>query len=209
MRALFAALLLTCSVAQAGTFSMSVTSPSLQLRDLDSSDGVTPALGLAPGTSLADWNTPHFCGGEFWSDYSHMSSCEMASLYGTLSAHSAIDWSGILTVDTHLFLSSTDSEEMAILGGGGGYTASGSDSVFEWDPYIITGDLHESGPVSFFLRNDTDAPTDFEITLGFEPFQQYSDIPRPVPEPSTYALMLGGLALLPLVRRKRAGRRAQ
>jgi len=185
MRTLLAALLLTCSVAQAGTYSLSVTSSSLELRDLDPSDGVTPALGLAPGTSLADWNTPHFCGGEFWSNYSRATSCEMASLWGTLSAHSAIEWNGILTVDTHLFLSSTDDEQMAFLGGGGGYTDSATESLFEVSPYIRTGDIHESGPASFFLRNDTDAPTHFEISLGFEPFGQYSDIPRPVPEPST------------------------
>ncbi|WP_161974652.1 PEP-CTERM sorting domain-containing protein [Piscinibacter terrae] len=205
MRALIAALLLTCSVAQAGTYSISVTDPSLVLRDLDPSDGITPALTLFYGTSVADWNKPLVCSGEFWSDYTDMKSCPAVSLYGTLSAHSAIDWNGTVTIDVHLLpVTATQSENVALYGGGSGYTNAATHSEFEINPYVRSTDSHESFAASLFLANDTDGPANFEMHLGFEAFQQSSDYPRPVPEPSTYLLMLGGLAALPLLRRKRA-----
>lgn len=208
MRALVASLLLACSAAQAGTYSITVTDSSFALHDLDPSDGITPVITPYFGYTVADLNKPLTCSGEFWADYTDMKPCASRGLYGSLSPHSAIDWSGTVTVDVRLFASPDDYENVALLGGGHGATSAATHSEFEIGSYVRSGNSHESFVGSIYLINDTDAPTDFEINIGFEAFGQESDIPRPIPEPSTCLLMLGGLALLPLARRKtKAGSR--
>ncbi|RQP23272.1 PEP-CTERM sorting domain-containing protein [Piscinibacter terrae] len=207
MRTLAAALLLACSAAHAGSFTVTMADPKLSLVDLDASDATSPTLTLSPGESLAPWNTSFSFGGEFWTDYDHITPSPLLHLSGTLDAHSGIDWSGAMVYDTQLLLTATDDERLLIMGGGGGITGHGFSSYFELPPYFHGGTTHVVDPVGFFLRNDSDEATTFSLDMGFST-QTITDLARPVPEPSSYLMMLGGLALLPLARRKlKAGSR--
>jgi len=206
MRTLVAALLLACSAAHAGSFTVTMANPQLSLVDLDTTDSAAPTLTLLPGGRLADWSTPFSFGGEFWADYNNVTPSPILQLQGSLGAHSGLQWSGSLVIDTHMISTPARDEYFQLLGGGGGRTASMSSSYFELLPNILTGDNHEVHVEGFFLRNDSDVATDFWMDMGFSAMTSTS-FAKPIPEPSICLMMAGGLALLPLARRKpKAGR---
>lgn len=201
MRTLAATLLLACSAAHAGSFTVTMANPKLSLVDLDTTDSTSPTLTLSPGGSLSDWNTPFSFGGEFWTDYNDLTSSPVLRLEGSLGAHSGLHWNGSLVIDTKLVSTPAKDEYFQLFGGGGGLTSGGFRSYFELAPNILIGNNHRVMAEEFFLRNDSDVTTDFRIEMGFNAMSS-TDFARPVPEPSTYLMMAGGLALLPLARRK-------
>jgi hypothetical protein len=201
MRTLVAALLLACSAAHAGSFTVAMVNPKLSLVDLDTTDSTSPSITVAPGGNLADWSTPFSFGGEFWTDYNNVTPSPVIQLQGSLGAHSGLQWTGSLVIDTRLISTEERDEYFDLFGGAGGYIATGLISSFELLPMIRTGNNHEVHAGEFFLRNDRDEAADFWIDMSFSPMTS-TGFARPVPEPSTYLMMVGGLALLPLARRK-------
>jgi len=207
MRTLVAALLLACSAAHAGTFNVNFTSPSLYVVDLTPGDG-NAATMTVPASSMTEWTTPISFGGEFWSDFNNVHPSPNYTLYGTLGAHSAVEWDMNYAIDG--LFSPFDpvlTEHVFFMGGIYGSTTNGSINTQEiMAPQTFYADVHRSGPFNFMLRNDSDTATDFTLGMSFH-LNAYSEFARPVPEPSTYLMMLGGLALLPVARRKmKAGR---
>jgi len=207
MRSLVAALLLCCSAAQAGTFTVNFSSPSLHVVDLTPADANAATMTVipsgTPGSALADWNTPISFGGEFWADFNNVQPGPDYTLTGTLGAHSAVEWTMNYAIDGTFAPSDPLLIDRAFfMGGVGGITENGSINTQEiFSPSIFETDVHLSGPFEFMLRNDADTATGFTLNMMFR-LDTTSEFTRPVPEPSTYLLMLGGLALLPLARRK-------
>ena len=91
MRSIIAAALLSgASLAQAGTFTVDVTTSGLQLLDLTPSDGMAPTLSIDPGgSSIDDWKKPMHLGGEFWKDY-RTGLWSIATVSGRLSPESVM-----------------------------------------------------------------------------------------------------------------------
>jgi hypothetical protein len=206
MRSLFAAALLCCSAAQAGTFTVNFSSPSLHVVDLTPADANGAAMTViptgAPGSTLSEWNTPISFGGEFWADFNNVQPGPNYTLTGTLGAHSAVEWTMNYAIDgTFAPFDALLIDRAFFMGGVGGTTENGSINTQEiFSPSIFETDVHLSGPFEFMLRNDADIATGFTLNMMFR-LDATSDFARPVPEPSTYLMMLGGLALLPLARR--------
>ena len=134
MRTLVAALLLACSAAHAGSFTVAMVNPKLSLVDLDTTDSASPSITVAPGGNLADWSTPFSFGGEFWTDYNNVTPLPVIQLQGILGAHSGLQWTGSLVIDTQLISTKERDEYFDLFGGAGGYIATGLISSFELLP---------------------------------------------------------------------------
>ena len=203
--------------AQAATYEISLTNPSFSVIDLTPGDQFFPTY-TADAAELLALLTPvdiHEKGGAFEdSTVLPPSIGRSGRITGTLGPGTELIWKAsghlkITVIDTDngwdadqisvqtTFFSNTSYDGpwgyMELNTGLGGYGGTYERLTQEFD-----------FGVEFHAANTRDIPGWYEI--GW--FNQYRissySIPRPVPEPSTYALMLCGLGAVGLLRRKRS-----
>jgi len=198
MRALIAALSLCtplCTLAAAG-YDMALTNVHVSVTDLNPDDGIAPVISASPS--------------EIESFVTGMGVPGGGSLDGTITPYTRVTITFDLAVllwytdvaGASVWLQSSAEDWVPDVGPGAGF---GIDTLYGagWDYRHYDGSYHSvsSGwSPSFDFENPFDRPNTFSISYGTVAtiFDGDPTQPEPIPEPSTYLLMLAGLAFIGL-----------